>query len=340
MVFLLVSPDGFSFNSKLKELEAKINQKDYKGISSVLISRNGRLEYEKYFGDGKEKHLNDIRSASKSITAVLFGIASQKGFVKSTSQKVLDVFPERQSQMHHYPLKQEIRFSDLLSMSSTLECDDWNQFSAGNEERMYLRSDWIQFVLDLPEKGIPPWETPIVKRKYKRAFSYCTAGVFLIGAAIERQTKMSLKDFAHNYLFGPLGIEHVRWPMSPTGIFQGGGGLRISSRDLIKIGELMVNRGKYKEKRIVNEAWIDEMLTPRVVALADREIEYGYLWWIMPFKRKEETVTVYAASGNGGNYLFFLPSEKLVAVITATAFNTDYMHQQSQEIFANYILSE
>ena len=91
-------------------------------------------------------------------------------------------------------------------------------------------------------------------------------------------------------------------------------------------------------EQLISEKWIDEVLTPRVVAMPDRNIEYGYLWWIFEFETQKGPVKAYAAVGNGGNYLLVVPKLELVSVITSEAYNTPYMHQQSQSIMKDHII--
>lgn len=323
---------------KLTKLENNIVEEKYKKISSVLVQKNGQLVYEKYFNGGSAEHLNDIRSAGKSITSLLFGQAIERGLFQSENDKVLPIFADKKPIQNPFPAKSSMTFSDLLMMSSKLECNDMEHFSAGNEERMYLRKDWEQFVLDLPEGGAPPWATPSDELIDGRRFSYCTGGVFLIGSAIARRSKISLDKFAQKYLFTPLGINKVTWPRSPMGIVQGGGGIRLQSIDMIKIGQLLLDKGRLGAKQVVKSEWIDKMFTLRVNAMPERNIDYGYLWWIFNFKVNNESITAYAATGNGGNYLLIVPEKNLVAVITATAYNTQYMHSQTQEIFEKHIL--
>src|SRR5258708_4810869 len=133
----------------LQDLESAIRAGEFKKIGSVVAARHGKLVYEGYF-DGDASTLRDTRSATKSITDILVGIAIG-GKKLSLDSRVLTLLPERTRRMQNPdPRKEKITVEDFLTMSSPLECDDWNDASRGNEERMYLIEDWAQFILDLP----------------------------------------------------------------------------------------------------------------------------------------------------------------------------------------------
>src|ERR1051326_8588191 len=224
--------------STLQSMETAIIKGDFKKITSVLIARGGKLIYEKYF-DGDVETLRNTRSATKSITALLAGIASDKHLL-STSTRIFPMFSSKHP-ANADPRKDKITVEDLLTMSSIVECDDWNEYSRGNEERMYPIEDWIKFYLDLPVRALPE------ERPYNRAFSYCTAGVVTLGGAIEHATKTKVPKFAEANLFQPLGIEKVKWFKSPLDQTMTGGGLEMRSRDLLKIGQLMLNGGRWAD---------------------------------------------------------------------------------------------
>ena len=195
---------------KLAQLSEDVRAGKFVKIGSVLIARHGRLIYEQYF-DGDAGTLRDTRSATKSITDMLVGIAIDEGKLKGVGTRVLDVLPERRAKLQNPdPRKERIAVEDLLTMSSPLECDDWNDASRGNEERMYLVEDWAQFILDLPIRGrMHVGENP-PPPMFGRAFSYCTGGVFVLSEVLNRATSMRVDRYAQARLFDPLGIKDVR----------------------------------------------------------------------------------------------------------------------------------
>ena len=320
----------------LEQLAAKIDDGTYKNITSVIVIQHGQLVHEAYFNDGRRELLNDTRSATKSVTSLLVGAAIDRGSIPGVQAKVYAYFRDKGPFGNPDSRKESFTLEDLLTMSSLWECDDDNSFSRGNEERMYLVEDWVRFALDLPIKGFPPWQTIPRDSPYGRSFSYCTAGVVTLGAIVERATRMPLARFAREALEEPLGITASQWNVSPLGVGIGGGGTRYRSRDLAKLGEMVRLGGRWRGRQVISKRWIEASLTNRTQA---REaVEYGYLWWHFHFPAKGQDRDVWAASGNGGNYIFILPDEELVTVITSTAYNKSYAHPQSNEIYRDFVL--
>ncbi len=320
----------------LIRMEDDINSGKLKKISSVLIARNGNLIYEKYFNSFKETDLMDTRSATKTITSMLIGIAIDQKIIPGVDSYVLNYFSDKQPLKNPDPRKDKITIEDFLTMSSILECDDWNEFSRGNEERMYLIEDYVKFALDLPIRGTPPWENKPEDLPYGRSFSYCTAGVVVLGGVLEHVANMPVPDFAAGNLFNPLRIKNIKWQITPTGLAMTGGGLQMQSRDLLKLAQLYLDNGTWNANRIISEDWIEQSITPH--AQIDDETEYGYLWWLKSFGNNSKKYEAYYMSGNGGNKILVFPELNMCVVITSTNYNTRGMHEQTDKILSDYIL--
>ena len=326
--------------TKLQAMEAAAKNGDFKKIGSVVVARHGKLVYEHYF-EGDAATLRNTRSATKTITGALIGLAIQEKKLSGTDAKVLALLPQHRARLQNPdPRKERITIEDLLTMSSPLECDDWNDASRGNEERMYLIEDWGQFILDLPIRGRMKSGEQSEIPKYGRYFSYCTGGVFLLSEVIGKTTGMRTDRYAQRALFGPLGIapEHVTWAYSPMDIPQTGGGLLLTSPDLLKIAQLYLNRGRWGGKQLINEAWVKASTTPHA-EISDHQ-EYGYLWWLQSFKTPEgKSYPAFFMTGNGGNKVLAFPSLDLAVVITATNYNTRGMHELTEKLLDEYVLA-
>ncbi len=324
----------------MDDLTVKINQNEYKQMTSVVVLQDTKIVYEHYFNGADKGTQHDMRSASKSLTSLAVGKAIDEGLLKGVDEVVLTHFKDKFPLKNMDDRKSKISIEDLLTMSSSLECDDWNSASRGNEERMYLIEDWSGFILDLPIRGTPPWKKTPKNSPYGRSFSYCTGGVQVLTELVERVSEVPMKTYLQEKLFNEMGIEPPQFTQTPLGFTNGGGGARLTSRDWVKIGELILNHGKSNKKQLISKEWMKQSFKPRAVIDEDRKIEYGYLWWLFEHEVEGQNIISYAASGNGGNYTFITPELNSVTVITSTAYNTNFMHKQSQEIFSQHVLPQ
>lgn len=304
----------------------------FPNTTSVLVVKDGRLVFERYFEGGGREVLNDTRSAMKSVTALALGIALAEGTLRSVDEPAFRRLEDRAPFRNDGPLKQRITLADFLTMSSALDCNDWVDSSPGNEERMYPRRDWTRWAVDIP-----------LAKDYLRdgtgrgRFSYCTAGVFLLGQIMQRAAKERVDRYIDGRLLAPLGITRREWPRSPTGEVMTGGMLRLRSRDLAKLGLLVASRGRWGTRQVVPSAWVGEALTVR--RQVDAEQRYGYLFWQREFRSPCGGVAGWFMSGNGGNYVVYFPSRSLVAVVTRTHYNQRGMHQQTVRLLEEHVLA-
>ncbi|MCI4668821.1 MAG: beta-lactamase family protein [Bacteroidia bacterium] len=294
-----------------------------------------RLVYESYYNGSDYSTLHNTRSVTKTVAGTLIGslikdqkLGSEREFASKYSHPKNIQNPDKR--------KDSITIEDLLTMSSLLECDDWNEFSRGNEERMYLVEDWVKFYWDLPMKGFPEWVSKPEDSEYGRSFSYCTAGVVVLGDIIH-QISGDLEAYSKQALFDKLGITNYHWQMIPSGIPMTGGGLGLQSRDLLKFGQLYLNKGKWGTEQVVSEEWVAKSTSPKANIEMGERIDYGYLWWITKFGNEK----AFYMTGTGGNKVAVFPELELVVVLTSTYYRGGRAsHKQTASLLSDFIVPE
>jgi len=315
----------------LQRLAEAISRGEFPKTTSVLIVYRDRLIYEGYFADGGAEVLNDTRSATKSVTALAVGAAIRDGKISAVSAPAMQFLADLAPLRNDTPLKREITVEDLLTMSSALDCNDDAESSPGNEENMYPQQHWARWAVDLP-----------TKQDYQRdaagrgPFSYCTAGVFLLGQILQRAARNPVDLYIEQKILKPLAISKWEWPRSPTGEVMTGGGLRLRSRDLAKIAWMLVNNGRWGEVSVVPAAWVSAAMTAHRKANADQD--YGYLFWQRFYTTKCGSVPGWYMSGNGGNAVVVLKDPAAAIVITRKNYNTRGMHQQTVNLLEQYVV--
>ena len=319
-------------------MEAKIRQGDYGTVTSLFVMKDGKKVYEGYFNGANADTLHNTRSATKTITGMAVGAAIDDGLF-TVETPAAGFFTDIAPFKNPDPRKLEVSIEDLLTMSSILECDDNDMFSRGNESRMSIVEDWASFLWDLPIRGYPGWMAPPAKAKYGRVFFYCSAGTEIAGRVVEKATKMRFQDYVKTRFFDPLGISNYEWQENGLGEAHKSGGLGLTARGLAKFAEMQRLGGMYDGKRVLSEEWTKEAVRPRAVAYADQGVEYGYQWWLAPYEVGGTRFSSYYMAGNGGNRVLVMPAHELVVVVTKTDYNTRGMHQKTDALIENEIVS-
>jgi len=281
------------------------------GISALLVMRHGQPVFEQYWNGYDKDTLHDLRSATKSITSLLVGIAIDQHALGGVDDTIAQWLAA------DYPgapvLADGLVLENLLTMRSGLACNDWNVDSPGQEEHMYAHQDWVEFWLNLPLKYAPGSVT-----------SYCTGNPVVLGRILAKATQQEVPAFAQARLFGPLGITSAVWNTYDNGTrTDTGGHMHLRPRDMARIGQLALQRGQWNGTQLVSTAWMDASTSEHTEFDAGPTDGYGYLWWHGTLELATREVPFFFANGAGGQYIFVVPQLDLVAVFTGENYGND-----------------
>ncbi|MGD8780177.1 MAG: serine hydrolase [Ignavibacteria bacterium] len=323
------SLDTFLDSEKIADLLLEINNGTFGEVNSLLIMRNDTLCLEKYFNGFSVGELHRCYSVTKSFTSALIGIAIDKGFINSVNQKLLDFFPRYLSLENYSSLKERITIDHVLKMSAGFEWDEWtyNYNDSRNDVLKLANSqDWIKYMLDLPMQ-----DTPGTK------FLYNTGCTILLSGIIYQTTGMRTSAFAEQYLFEPLGITNYQWEEGPNNITNTGWGLRLTSRDILKLGKLFLNKGVWEGQQVISEDWRNNS-TQTKISITEKN-KYAYQWWTFgetnSYVQQLETNDIFYADGWGDQYIFVIPHLKLVVATHAENYTNG---MSSAPMLRDYII--
>jgi CubicO group peptidase (beta-lactamase class C family) len=326
---------GFNTDNKksilqLVEMESLISKDSLLNTHGVLISRNGKLIYEKYFDGYNENIPHDMRSASKSISSAIVGIAKDQLLFKNVDQSIFAFLPAKY-QTHKDSLKAKIDIQSLLTMSSGLDAIDYgvnaNPKSPAVEDNYQMAEDMTTAILS----------ATMINRPNTKA-NYGSANPYLLGVAMDSLVSEPLEIFIDRNLFQKLDISNYIIQSDLNGRPYFGGGMYLTSRDMLKFGELYLSKGKWNSQRILSKKWIESSFENyRVLENTKDKNGYGYLWWHHTYKVNGKSIKSIEARGAGGQYIFVIPTLKTVVVITSGNYRNGKT-QQPETIFEKYIL--
>jgi CubicO group peptidase (beta-lactamase class C family) len=323
----------------LNDLAARIRSNPTINIHSILIVKDNKLAFESYFSgtdqalrarplgvvEFDKDTLHDQRSVTKSVTSALVGIAISEGRIPGVDANAHELFPEYSEQMA--PDKRSITLHHILTMSAGLDwVDVFDPRNPGNDEsRMSNSSDPVVFTLGRSLESKPG-----------EHFNYSGGLPTLLGYLLERAYGKRGDEIVKEKLFDPLGIDGFEFHAMPSGFLAYAYGLRLTPRDMAKIGMLYVNKGQWREKQIIPSEWVEASLEPHAELSRNPPLlGYGYQFWLMRFESQENSIWVPHARGNGGQRIFILRPLNMVVVITAGDYD---MRSREGELSSDQVL--
>jgi CubicO group peptidase (beta-lactamase class C family) len=283
-------------------------------IHSLLVARHGRLVLETYFHGFDGEHLHDTRSASKTITSVLIGVAHDRGFPIAATTTIASLLARDQRPRNWDERKASITVADLLNMTSGLDADDADPSSPGREGHLWEQretTDLCRFMYDLPMARAPGGNQPI----------YASGNTNLAGCAVRAATGRWLPELFDEYLARPLQISRYAMNLMPNGEAYAGGGMYMRPRDQLKVGQVFLSNGRWNGQSVVSREWVRRSTAARAGDMKSRhdlDIAHGYGmgWHFRSASVGGRTVPYYWMQGNGGQFVIVVPALDMVIGFT------------------------
>jgi CubicO group peptidase (beta-lactamase class C family) len=269
-------------------------------VHSVQMVRHGRLAFDACFFPFNAEMRHDVASVTKSITSTLIGIALDESLLTDVKQPLLSSFPGRATS-NLDNRKRRMTLEDLLTMRAGWDCG-----FEPNEARLFemrRSTNWLQFMLDLPMVAEPGTR-----------FAYCSGNPHVLSILLTQVAHSNALAFAQAKLFDPLGIRDLSWPADPDGNNHGWGD-QLRPRDMAKIGQLFLRRGRWGDRQIISESWVSAATRPHVEKTVNKD-HYGYGWWV----KGNDYPGMFEAVGRGGQRINVWPGKDLVLVFTGGGF--------------------
>lgn len=289
-----VSQKKYTLNSKIEKTFNNLE------TSSFIVVKNDVIIYEKYWNGHTKETVSNSFSASKTIVALLIGIALQEGKIKSLDEPVGNY-------LNSFKLgdKQAITIRHLLMMSSGLDWEESGKNPLSENAESYYGTDLWGLVNR--QKKI---SKPGVNLNYQSGNSQ------LLGYIIEKATKQDLTEYARSRIWSKIGAESdAFWSLDKkNGDEKSFCCLYGTSRDFARIGKLILNKGKWNNQQIIEETYMQEMFKNPKLITEENIPNYRYGLHIWTYLVGNQSV--YYCRGILGQYIISIPSENIVIVRT------------------------
>lgn len=283
-------------------------------IHSIMIVKDGKVLFEKWMGEGEKDTPHILHSISKTFTAIAVGMVHDQGLI-TLEDKVVDYFPEHLPENVNENLA-SLNIRHLLTMNCGFTKSPDNKIRNNRE-------DWIRGFLEEPFERAPG-----------TIFCYNSLATYMLSAIVQKVTGEKVVDYLQPRLFEPLGINDVFWEESPEGITNGGWGLFLKTEDLAKLGQFLLQKGKWNGEQLVSEEWIEQASSRQVDSVpagknsdvledlkkkgirADWTEGYGYQMWMC-------RNNAYRAAGAKGQLIIVIPDKEAVIVVTSNLSDSE-----------------
>lgn len=332
------TPEAAGFEADLAErIDAALRDDGFAKLHSLLLVRDGKLVYERYFsGDDEKLDLDfkglvfdagmkhDVRSITKTVVGLLYGIALSEGKAPALDASIVEHFPEYPGPAAD-PAKRKITVGDALGMALGLEWNENAKPPESDEWRMEQSPEIQRYVLERPMAAAPG-----------TTWVYSGGAPSLLTPIMVKGTGMSTADFAQAKLFDPLGIAaaDVEWMTDYYSVPWSHLGLRMRPRDMAKLGQLVLDGGRWRGRQVVPEEWIAATIAPGLPTSYEG-CSYGYLIWLCEAGDGTDIVEM---SGRGGQEVLIAPAHRLVLVTTAGDYGNPDADLQAWRLLEETVL--
>ena len=298
------------------KLAQEIATKKYGRYDSLLIAHKGKLLFESYYWRGRINLPHGQASATKAYLSLAIGRAIQLGYLTMEDlDKPVVSFLKDLDPSKFVEGAQSITLHKAMTMSSGLRMS-WEKRDELREQypNKFKGQGQVQAYL----KHSPPI-TP-----QTQTFDYKFTDPSMVMQVLHAVVPGSAKDFIKTELLDQLGITTYGWETDFSGLPTGNFGARMTSRDMIKWGTFVMNKGKWKGEQLIPESFIakstHKLIQPNqdIFFVAENVINpgYGYYWWQADLKVGNKSYLSRSAQGGGGQYIILVDELDLIVVAT------------------------